>query len=227
MATLKKYNLTGKEVGTITVDDALLQAETNSQLIKDYITAIRANARQWSASTKTRAEVVHTTKKPHPQKHTGRARAGCLVAPQHRGGGIVFGPKPKFDQHVRINKKERQAAIRCLISEKIRDGKFIVVEDFAMKEPKTKNVAKFLEGFKTKGRTLFLGEVTSKTVEVDGKETSFTVSSTHHHNFQRSMKNIPKTEFRLAQGLSGYDVIIAGQMVVTEPALKQLVEWLA
>jgi len=149
-----------------------------------------------------------------------------LVAPQHRGGGIVFGPKPKFDQHVRINKKERQAAIRCLIGEKIRQGKLIVVEDFSMKEPKTQKVAGFLASLNVTGRTLFLGEATCKTVEVDGKKTCFTVSSTQHENFQMSMRNIPKTEFRLTQGFSGYDVIIAGQLIVSEPALKQLVEWL-
>ena len=105
MATLKKYNLAGKEIGQVAIDDRLIDVEANSQMIKDYIVALRANARQWSASTKTRGEVKHTTKKPHPQKGQGRARHGSLVTPQYRGGGRVFGPKPKFDQHVRINKK--------------------------------------------------------------------------------------------------------------------------
>ena len=89
-----------------TLDDAFLDVQANSQMIKDYIVALRANARQWSANTLGRSEVVHSTKKPHRQKGTGSARQGSLVSPQYRGGGIVFGPKPKFDQHVRINKKK-------------------------------------------------------------------------------------------------------------------------
>ena len=78
MATLKKYDLTGKEIGQITIEDEMLKSSANSQMIKDYIVALRENARQWSANTKTRAEVNHSGKKPHPQKGTGRARQGYL-----------------------------------------------------------------------------------------------------------------------------------------------------
>src|SRR5690349_7181997 len=120
VSTLKKYKLDGQEVGTVKISSQLAEAEANTQMIKDYIVAIRENQRQWSASTKGRSEVVHTTKKPYRQKGTGNARQGSLVSPQFRGGGIVHGPKPKFDQHVRINKKEKKAAIRALIGEKIR-----------------------------------------------------------------------------------------------------------
>ena len=138
MTTLKKYDLKGKEVGHVKVAEKLATAEAHGQMIKDYIVALRANARQWSANTKGRSEVKHTTKKPHPQKGGGRARQGCLVAPQFRGGGTVFGPKPKFDQHVKTNKKERQAAIRFLLAEKFRDNKLHIVEDFSMKAPRPK-----------------------------------------------------------------------------------------
>ena len=85
MATLKKYNLKGQETGHVEVDDRLVNAEANGQMIKDYIVALRANARQWSANTKTRSEVNHSTKKPHPQKGGGRARQGMLSAPQYKG----------------------------------------------------------------------------------------------------------------------------------------------
>ncbi len=129
MATLKKYNLSGEELTNVKVNDAYVKAEANGQMIKDYIVALRANARQWSANTKGRSEVNHTTKKPHPQKGGGRARQGSLAAPQYKGGGRVFRPKPKFDQHVSINKKERQAAIRCLIGEKIRENKVHILEE--------------------------------------------------------------------------------------------------
>ena len=90
MNTLKKYNLSGQQTGEVAVAEPFLRASANSQMIKDYITAIRANARQWSASTKGRSEVSHTTKKPHPQKKTGRARHGDLVGAQFRGGGVVL-----------------------------------------------------------------------------------------------------------------------------------------
>ena len=121
MVKLKKYDIKGKHLGDVEVNEALVNAEANGQSIKDYIVALRANARQWSANTKGRSEVNHTTKKPHPQKGGGRARQGSLAAPQYKGGGRVFGPKPKFDQHVKINRKERQAAIRFLLSEKIKE----------------------------------------------------------------------------------------------------------
>src|SRR5256885_151263 len=114
---LKKFSLDAKETGTVEVADALATAQVNSQLVKDYIVALRANARQWSANTKGRSEVNHSTKKPHAQKGGGRSRQGSLAAPQYKGGGRVFGPKPKFDQHVKINQKERRSAIRALIGE--------------------------------------------------------------------------------------------------------------
>ena len=145
MATLTKYNLQGEEIGQVDVDDAFFAFEANGQMIKDYIIALRENARQWSASTKTRAEVEHTTKKPHAQKGTGNARQGTLVAPQHRGGGRAHGPRPKFNQHVRINKKERRAAIRSLLAEKMRAGRMLIVEDMRLDAPKTQTVSRFLK----------------------------------------------------------------------------------
>jgi large subunit ribosomal protein L4 len=224
VTTIKKYNLAGKELGTVKVDERLATAEANGQMVKDYIVALRENLRQWSASTKTRSEVKCTNKKPRPQKGTGNARQGSFVAPQYRGGGIVFGPKPKFDQHVRINRKERKAAIRSLIGEKIRDGKVIVLADLAMKEPKTKAVQEFKDACGLGARTLFLSEREKQEVKGEGKTVS--VKSDRHTNFAKSVRNLPKTEFKLAEDISGYDVMLAGNMVVTEEALKQLVEWL-
>jgi large subunit ribosomal protein L4 len=105
MATLKKFDFTGKEVGEEGFDDEFLIKETNKQLVKDYIVALLKNARQWSANTKGRSEVNKVKQKPQQQKGTGRARQGFLGAPQFKGGGVVFGPKPKFNQHVKINRK--------------------------------------------------------------------------------------------------------------------------
>lgn len=226
MATLKKYNLNGQEIGSVEVSDSLANAEVNGQLIKDYIVALRANARQWSANTKTRAEVCHSTKKPHPQKGGGRARQGSLAAPQYKGGGRVHSPRPKFDQHVRINRKERLAAIRCLLGEKIRTNKVKIVENYSLDAPKTKVIANFLTNTGISGRTLFLGEGNYVDIGVDGTPHNVSVQTTQYDNFILSLRNIPKTEFSLAKNINGYDVLVAGELVLTEAALKEITDWL-
>lgn len=227
MAKLKKYNLAGKEIGQVTVDEYLINAEANSQMIKDYIVALRANARQWSANTKTRGEVRHTTKKPHPQKGQGRARHGSLVGPQFRGGGRVFGPKPKFDQHVKVNQKERKAAIRFLIAEKLKENRVWLIDNTEMDAPKTKTIASFLKGLDINGRVLILGEGTFTEVETAGQKQRVSVSSRKHNHFIKSMRNLPKTDFMLASNISGYDVMIARDIILTESALHELNEWLS
>lgn len=226
MATAKKYSIDGKELGELQLDSRLAEAEANGQMIKDYIVALRANARQWSASTKGRSEVKHTTKKPHRQKGTGNARQGSLVSPQYRGGGIVFGPKPKFDQHVRINRKERKAAVRSLIGEKIRAGKLHIIETTTLEAPKTKRIASFLDVCPFGKRVLFLGEGSVAEVEVDDDKKTVSICTKQHENFQKSLRNIPKTEFSLAKNISGYDLILANDIVMTEAALAELTEWL-
>ncbi len=227
MTNLKKYNLTGKELGNVSVEPWLVEAEVNSQLVKDYIVAIRNNLRQWNAHTKTRSEVVHTTKKPHPQKGGGRARQGSLVSPQYRGGGRVHAPRHKEDQHVKINKKEKKAAIRALIAEKIREGNIVVVDDTAMKEPKTKAVVDFLKALKLNKNTLFVGEGTWGEIEVEDFKHRFSEPSENHENFVKSIRNIPGACFSLATNLSGLGILKARNLVVSEGALKELTEWLS
>ena len=128
MATLKKYDIDGKEIGEVSIDDKNLKTLKNPQMIKDYLVAIKNNARQWSANTKGRKEINRTGAKPHRQKGLGRARQGSFAAPQYKGGGIVFGPKPKFDQFSKVNKKEKRAAIRSLITERISQDKECVLQ---------------------------------------------------------------------------------------------------
>jgi large subunit ribosomal protein L4 len=227
VAKLKKYNLAGKEIDQVTVDEWLINVEANSQMIKDYIVALRANARQWSANTKTRSEVKHTTKKPHPQKGQGRARQGSLVAPQYRGGGRVFGPKPKFDQHVKINQKERKAAIRFLLAEKLKENRIWLIEDTKMDAPKTKTIADFLKGLDMSGRVLILGEGSFTEVETEGQVQRVSVRSKKHDNFVKSMRNLPKVNFMLASNTNGYDVMIARDIILTESALHELNQWLS
>lgn len=227
MANLKKYSLKGEETGSVALADAFLDVEANGQMIKDYIIALRANARQWSANTKGRSEVSHSTKKPHPQKGGGRARQGSLVAPQYKGGGRVFGPKPKFDQHVKINKKQRKTAIRFLIAEKLRNDNLIVLDSMDMEAPKTKSIAGFLNAQKLTGRRiLFVGEGQYGEIEIGDHVEQFSAPTVQHDVFLRSMRNIPKTQFALASNVNGYDLVLAHQIVITEKALQEWEAWL-
>ncbi|MGD2169092.1 MAG: 50S ribosomal protein L4 [Chlamydiota bacterium] len=214
MSLLKKYDLTGKELGEHEIDDSLLSTEASLQLIKNYIVAIRKNARQWSANTKTRSEVCRTKKKPHAQKGTGRARQGTLSAPQYKGGGVAFGPKPKFDQHVRINKKERQAAIRHLLAEKIKNQNVKILEIPAMRVPKTNKVATFLEKANIMNKSvLFLGEIPEQTAKAP--------KSKKNDVFVKSMRNIPRKDFSSLGHINGYDLASNQEIVVLSSALEQ------
>jgi large subunit ribosomal protein L4 len=215
MATLKKYDLSGKETGSVQIDDALLEVKAHPQSVKDYLVAIRNNARQWSASTKTRAEINRTGKKPHPQKGGGRSRQGDLAAPHYKGGGIVFGPRPKFDVHVRINKKERRAAIAALIAEKVKSGRLHVLEKETMREPKTKKVATFFDKIQIGPQRILVigeGDVAAKSKK-NGKPA--------HLNLMKSIRNIPKKEYGVVSQMNGYALARCQHLVVLESALDQ------
>lgn len=212
MATLKKYDLTGKELGTVQVEDALLQVTAHPQSIKDYIVAIRNNARQWSACTKRRNEINRTGRKPHPQKGQGRSRQGDLAAPQYKGGGIVFGPKPKFDVHVRINKKERRAAIRFLLVEKIKANQVHILQKADLAEPKTKRLAGFFDQIQNSHkRVLVLGESKASNEEMGNP----------HENLVKSLRNLPKKEYALLPQINGYELARCQDLVVLDTALDE------
>lgn len=216
MVLLSKFDFFGKEVGKVElVDEFFSGIEEKNQSVKDYIVAIRANKRQWSASTKGRSEVSHSTKKPFRQKGTGNARQGCLAAPQFRGGGIVFGPKPKFDQHVRINRKERRLAIRTLLAQKIQTGRVFVADDQvfvnSLSKPRTKEVQRFLNdcGVENRG-ILFVDDLD----HVMGNA-----------NFRLSVRNLSAVRgFTYEENVNGYDLIAARNVVVSEKALMRLVD---
>ncbi len=213
MATLKKYDLTGKEIGTIQVDEALLESSAHPQSIKDYIVALRNNARQWSASTKCRKEINRTGRKPHPQKGQGRSRQGDLAAPQYKGGGIVFGPKPKFDIHVRINKKERRAAIRTLIAEKIKANQVHVLQKTDLEKPQTKQMHAFLHKIMNGKcrRVLMLGESKGASGEMGNP----------NEKLVKSLRNIPKKEYLPVPQVNGYELARCQELVILEPALAE------
>ena len=223
---LKKFNLSGQEVGVVAVDEELATAQAHSQMIKDYIIAIRENARQWSANTKGRSEVNHSTQKPHRQKGTGNARQGRLSSPQYKGGGRVFGPKPKFDQHVRINHKEKKAAIRALLADKIKQDQIVVLESTELDGPKTKAVKDFLQTAAIKGKVLFLGEGSYIDITVEDVVHRFSAPRDTHENFVKSIRNIPFCQFKLVSNICGYDVAVSKNIVITEQALQELQAWL-
>ncbi len=223
MTKLLKYNLDGKKLADVEVDLTSLETDVHSQVIKDYIVALRKNQRQWSANTKGRTEVNHSNKKPHRQKGTGNARQGSLSAPQYKGGGVVFGPKPKFNQFVKINKKERQQVIKALLVEKIQGNHCLIVTDTDMEKPKTKTMTHFLKSCSLEKRVLFVGESS----EVSIRELQLAdqdLSKRKHFNLQLSIRNIPKIEFSFLENINGYQLLKAGHIVMTEAGLKQFLE---
>ncbi len=223
MVKLSKFNLEAKKLKDIEVDETKLTDQVSQQMIKDYIVALNHNQRQWSASTQGRSEVNHSNKKPHRQKGTGNARQGTLAAPQYKGGGVVFGPKPKFDQAVRINRKEKQAVIRYLISELIRKEECIVLSDTDMAKPQTKLMSHFLKECKVSARVLFIGERADRSIN-DLSEKKEEFSKRKHFNLQLSIRNLPKTEFSFLDSVNGYQLLNAKKIVLTEAGLKQFLE---
>jgi len=205
-AKCKKFDLSGKEIEEVEIEYGE-ESKANTQLVKDYIVAMRKNARQWSANTRGRSESQHSGQKPHKQKGTGNARQGFLGAPQYKGGGRVFGPKPKFDQHVRINRKERRAAIKMLLLEKMKEGNLIFLNsdlDQYYSKPQTKVASELFtslrQGVK---RVVCLGN--------SGATESVV-------NFKLSLRNIPNTSFLVANNVNGYDVLVNQKIFVLDSA---------
>ena len=203
MATLKKYDLVGKEVGEESFEDSLLRKEINEQMIKDYIVALCKNARQWSANTQTRSEVNKVKQKPQQQKGTGRARQGFLGAPHFKGGGVAFGPKPKFDQHVKINRKEKRQVIQSLLSEKIIENKVCVLEAPTLDKPKTKTAFEFFKKLEMENK---------KVLVVGTMEGDFA-------NIAKSIKNIPKKFYTLVSKINGYELMHCQELVIMSSAI--------
>lgn len=232
MADIKKYNLGGEQIGSVALDDALLEGNANTQMIKDYLVAYRANQRQWSASTKSRAEVNHSGQKPHPQKGTGRARQGYLGSPQYKGGGRVFGPKPKFDQQVKINKKEKRAVIRALLVQKIQEQRLHILSVEGLNKPKTKSIVDFVKKMNLyQKRVLFVGgdffasmDYEIESVEALTKiEESYVASAIQKDVVVKSLRNVPKLSFSLLPNLNGYEVILNQDIVLLDGNIDQLV----
>ena len=155
MPKVDVYNMQGKKVSDVELNEAVFGIEPNENIVHSVLVNYLANQRQGTQSTKTRAEVRGGGRKPWRQKGTGRARQGSIRAPQWIKGGIALGPKPRSYSY-RINKKEKQLAIRSLLSAKVLDNELTVVDKLEVKEPKTSVMVKALTDLKVEGKTLII-----------------------------------------------------------------------
>ncbi len=147
MANVSVYNMEGKEVGTLELNDAVFGVEVNEHLVHMAVVAQLANKRQGTQKAKTRAEVSGGGRKPWRQKGTGHARQGSTRSPQWTGGGIVFAPTPR-DYTIRLNKKEKRAALKSALTSRVQENKFIVVDEIAFDEIKTKKFQNEMDNLK-------------------------------------------------------------------------------
>jgi len=203
MASVKVYNIEGKEVGTMELNDAVFGVEVNEHLMHLAVVSQLANKRQGTQSAKTRAEVSGGGRKPWRQKGTGHARQGSTRSPQWTGGGVVFAPKPR-DYSVKMNKKEKAAAIKSALSSKVAEEKFIVVDGLAFDEIKTKKMAAVLENLK----------VNKALVVLDKKD----------ENVILSARNIEDVRTTLSGSVNVYDVLKYDNVVITKEAVAQIEE---
>jgi len=197
-----KYAIDGNVVGQVELLDSVFGVEINDILIYELIKSAQANKRQGTHSTKERAEVRGGGIKPWRQKGTGRARAGTTRSPIWKGGGVVFGPKPRC-YRIEIPKKMKQSAYRSLLSLKAKEGAVRIVEDFSV-QGKTSEVAAI-------GKALKI----SKGVLITESEDAL---------LKRSIKNIPWFSYNNVKRISGYDLFHSRELVITESALSYLQE---
>lgn len=199
-------NWQGETVGQATLDLKVASEENASHIVHRAVVRQLTNARQGTASTKTRAEVRGGGRKPWRQKGTGRARAGSIRSPLWRGGGVIFGPKPR-DYSIKMNKKERRLALRTAFQSRVED--LIVVEEFAdqFSRPKTKDL---------------VAALTRWGVEADAKV--LLVLPEKQENVYLSGRNIEKMRICLADSINVYDVLLADKIVLTPTALAKIQE---
>lgn len=211
MPTVKVRNLSNNEVGDIELSDAVFGAELNESLIHEAVRNYLANRRQGTSATKTRGNVSGSGRKLWKQKGTGRARIASLRSPLWKGGGNVHGPQPR-DWSYQLPKKMRRGALRSALSERLREGNLIVIDDFGSVGAKTKEFISVLE-------TLGL---------VDKKKATKTliVDSLDNANLIRSSKNVQKTKVTNSYGLNIYDLLYHERLLVSKTAIEELSQML-
>ena len=157
MANVAVYNIEGKEVGTIDLNDAVFGVEVNEHLVHMAVVQQLANKRQGTQKAKTRSEVSGGGRKPWRQKGTGHARQGSTRAPQWTGGGVVFAPTPR-DYSFKLNKKEKRAALKSALTSRVEEKKFIVLDELKLAEVKTKEMKKVLDNLKVNNALVIIGD---------------------------------------------------------------------
>jgi len=195
------YSLSGEVVKHIEISDQVFAVPFNQAVVHQALVRQRANARQGTASTKTRGEVSGSSSKLFRQKHTGRARAGSRKSPLRRGGGITFGPHPRSYEQA-IPKKMRQLALRCVLSAKASDGELKVVEQLKLEEPKTKEMVRILAA---------LGVDSSALIATSEPE----------ENVIKSARNLPRIKTIPANILNVVDILSYKMLLMTEAAVRK------
>ena len=204
MSTMKVLNMSGSEVGSVELNDAIFGIEPNPVVVHEVVKNHLANCRQGTQSALTRAEVSGGGRKPWRQKGTGHARQGSTRSPQWTHGGIVFAPKPRDYSYV-LNKKVKRLALKSVLSAKAAEGKLVVIDSIKMDAIKTAEFRKFLNAVKVDGKAVVV------TPEVD------TV-------IVKSARNIPGVLTTIANMLNVYDIINAQYLVVDQAALAKIEE---
>jgi len=192
----------GKDQGELEVKFPLIEDGKGTQAVHDAVVAYQASQRMGTACTKNVGEVAGTNKKPWRQKGTGRARAGSFQSPLWRGGGVVFGPKPR-DFGKKISRNTRQLALRKALTERLRSGDVVVVDELKLESPKTRDFLGVLSALELKGSTLIVGQGTDK-------------------NLTLASRNISNVSLATSDSLSTYDVLRPDKLVFTRGAFEQV-----
>ena len=203
MANVSVYNMEGKEVGTLELNDAVFGVEVNEHLVHLAVVAQLANKRQGTQKAKTRSEVSGGGRKPWRQKGTGHARQGSTRAPQWTGGGVVFAPTPR-DYTITLNKKEKRAALKSALASRVQAGKFIVVDELKFDEIKTKNFKNVMNNLNVSKALVVLADNDQNTV--------------------LSARNIADVKTAQVGTINVYDILKYNTLVATKAAVASIEE---
>lgn len=203
MANVSVYNIEGKEVGTIDLNDAVFGVEVNEHLVHMAVVSQLANKRQGTQKAKTRSEVSGGGRKPWKQKGTGHARQGSTRSPQWTGGGVVFAPTPR-DYSFKLNKKEKRAALLGALTSRVEEKKFIVIDEMNFDEIKTKKFQSVLNNLEVSKALVVVG---------DGSE-----------NVEISARNIPSIKTAHANTINVYDILKYSTVIATKAAVANIEE---
>ena len=203
MANVSVFNMEGNEVGTMELNDAIFGAKVNEHLVHLAVVSQLANKRQGTQKAKTRSEVSGGGRKPWRQKGTGHARQGSTRAPQWTGGGMVFAPVPR-DYTIRLNKKEKRAALKSVLTSKVQENKFIVVDELKFDEIKTKAMKNVLANLKADKALVILND--------------------NDQNVVLSARNIEGVETALTNTINVFDLLKHNTVVVTKAAVETIEE---